>query len=119
MKKAGKTSGDIVMINGSPTDPNAADFKKGAHSVLDGSGYKVAAEYDTPDWSPDKAQAWMEGQISARSRATSSASTRPTTAPAVAPSRRSRAAASPRCRRSPVRTPSSPRSSGSSPATRP
>ena len=53
------------MINGSPTDPNAADFKEGAHSVLDSSGYKVAAEYDTPDWSPDKAQAWMEGQISA------------------------------------------------------
>ena len=65
LKKGGKTSGDVVMINGSPTDPNAADFKKGAHSVLDSSGYKVAAEYDTPDWSPDKAQAWMEGQISA------------------------------------------------------
>lgn len=65
MKSAGKTSGDIVMINGSPTDPNAADFKSGAHSVIDSSGYKVAAEYDTPDWSPDKAQSWMEGQISA------------------------------------------------------
>ena len=35
MKKNGKTSGDIVMINGSPTDANAADFKAGAHSVLD------------------------------------------------------------------------------------
>ncbi len=65
MKKNGKTSGDIVMINGSPTDPNAGSFKKGAHSVLDSSGFKIAAEYDTPDWSPDKAQAWMEGQISA------------------------------------------------------
>ena len=65
IKKGGKTSGDLVMINGSPTDPNAGSFKKGAHSVIDGSGYKVAAEYDTPDWSPDKAQAWMEGQISA------------------------------------------------------
>jgi D-xylose transport system substrate-binding protein len=65
IKKNGKTSGDLVMINGSPTDPNAASFKKGAHSVLDSSGFKVAAEYDTPDWSPDKAQAWMEGQISA------------------------------------------------------
>ncbi|GAA2738098.1 sugar ABC transporter substrate-binding protein [Pedococcus aerophilus] len=65
LKKDGKTSGDIVMINGSPTDPNAASFKKGAHSVIDTSGFKVAAEYDTPDWSPDKAQAWMEGQISA------------------------------------------------------
>jgi len=65
MKKAGKTSGDIVMINGAPTDANAADFKAGAHSVLDSSGYKIAAEFDTPDWSPDKAQAWMESQIGA------------------------------------------------------
>ncbi|MEU4601890.1 substrate-binding domain-containing protein [Kribbella sp. NPDC023972] len=65
LKEAGKTSGNLAMINGSPTDPNAADFKKGAHSVLDSSGYKIAAEFDTPDWSPDKAQAWMEGQLSA------------------------------------------------------
>jgi D-xylose transport system substrate-binding protein len=65
LKKAGKTSGNLAMINGSPTDPNAAQFKKGAHSVLDTSGFKVAAEFDTPDWSPDKAQAWMEGQLSA------------------------------------------------------
>ena len=47
--------GQIVMINGSPTDPNAADFKAGAHSVLDGK-VNIGAEYDTPDWSPDKAQ---------------------------------------------------------------
>lgn len=65
LKAAGKTSGNLAMINGAPTDPNAADFKKGAHSVLDSSGFKVAAEFDTPDWSPDKAQAWMEGQLSA------------------------------------------------------
>lgn len=64
MKAAGNESGDIVMINGAPTDANAADFKAGAHSVIDSSGYTVAAEYDTPDWSPDKAQAWMEGQVS-------------------------------------------------------
>ncbi len=63
MKANGKDSGDIVMINGSPTDANAADFKAGAHSVLDTSGYTIKAEYDTPDWSPDKAQSWMEGQI--------------------------------------------------------
>ena len=63
LKAAGKTSGDLVMINGSPTDNNATLFKKGAHSVLDTSGYKIKAEYDTPDWSPDKAQAWMDGQL--------------------------------------------------------
>jgi len=56
--------GDIVMINGSPTDPNAADFKAGAHSVLDGK-VNIGKEYDTPDWSPDKAQQEMEQAITA------------------------------------------------------
>jgi D-xylose transport system substrate-binding protein len=54
--------GSIVMINGSPTDPNAADFKAGAHAVLDGK-VTVAAEYDTPDWSPDKAQEQMNAAL--------------------------------------------------------
>lgn len=63
MKAAGKNSGDIVMINGSPTDANAGDFKKGAHSILDSSGYNIVAEYDTPDWSPDKAQQFMESKV--------------------------------------------------------
>ncbi|MEA2458979.1 MAG: D-xylose transport system substrate-binding protein [Thermoleophilaceae bacterium] len=45
----------IIMINGAPTDPNAGQFKKGAHSVLDGK-VTIGKEYDTPDWSPDKAQ---------------------------------------------------------------
>jgi D-xylose transport system substrate-binding protein len=58
--KAGGTSGSIVMINGAPTDNNAALFKKGAHSVIDSSGFAVKAEYDTPDWSPDKAQSEMD-----------------------------------------------------------
>jgi D-xylose transport system substrate-binding protein len=57
-------SGSIVMINGSPTDPNAADFKAGAHSVLDGK-VNIGQEYDTPDWSPDKAQSEMEQGITA------------------------------------------------------
>jgi D-xylose transport system substrate-binding protein len=59
----GHSDGDVVMINGSPTDNNATLFKKGAHSVIDASDYNVAAEFDTPDWSPDKAQEWMAGQI--------------------------------------------------------
>jgi len=56
--------GQIVMINGSPTDPNAADFKAGAHSVLDGK-VNIGKEYDTPDWSPDQAQTEMEQAITA------------------------------------------------------
>lgn len=54
--------GNIVMINGAPTDPNAALFKKGAHSVIDGT-LEVGVEYDTPDWSPDEAQREMDQAI--------------------------------------------------------
>jgi D-xylose transport system substrate-binding protein len=52
----------IVMINGSPTDNNAKMFKAGAHSILDGK-VTIGAEYDTPDWSPDKAQTEMDQAI--------------------------------------------------------
>ncbi|MBR8744650.1 substrate-binding domain-containing protein [Nocardiopsis sp. MG754419] len=54
--------GSIVMINGSPTDPNAADFKAGAHEVLDGQ-VEIGQEFDTPDWSPEEATTQMEGAI--------------------------------------------------------
>ncbi|MFD3651849.1 sugar ABC transporter substrate-binding protein [Streptomyces sp. NPDC058620] len=60
--KAG--SGQIVMHNGSPTDPNAAEFKEGAHSVLDGK-VKIGKEYDTPNWDPNNANQQMSGAISA------------------------------------------------------
>jgi D-xylose transport system substrate-binding protein len=65
LKADGKGTGTLVMINGAPTDNNAKLFKSGAHSVIDGSGLKVGAEYDTPDWSPDKAQQQMEQAITA------------------------------------------------------
>ena len=54
-----------MMINGAPTDNNAKLFKKGAHSVFDAEGVKIGKEYDTPDWSPDKAQQEMEQAITA------------------------------------------------------
>ncbi|MEV2277287.1 sugar ABC transporter substrate-binding protein [Nocardiopsis sp. NPDC049922] len=54
--------GQIVMINGSPTDPNAADFKAGAHEILDDQ-IEIGQEFDTPDWSPDQANSQMEGAI--------------------------------------------------------
>jgi D-xylose transport system substrate-binding protein len=57
--------GTIVMINGAPTDNNAKLFKAGAHSVFDKSNIKIGKEYDTPDWSPDKAQSEMEQAITA------------------------------------------------------
>ncbi|GAA1408995.1 sugar ABC transporter substrate-binding protein [Catellatospora coxensis] len=65
LKELGKTSGDIVMINGSPTDNNAKLFNKGAHSALDTSGFKTVPTPDffTPEWKPENAQKFMEGQI--------------------------------------------------------
>lgn len=54
---------NVVMINGSPTDPNAPFFKKGAHSVLDTQVKKVVYEQDIPDWSPDEANKKMGAAI--------------------------------------------------------
>jgi D-xylose transport system substrate-binding protein len=68
LRAAGKAKPSIVMINGSPTDSNAGPYKKGAHSVFDPAGVKVVKEYDTPDWSPDRAQREMEQAISAAGR---------------------------------------------------
>ncbi|GAA3813421.1 sugar ABC transporter substrate-binding protein [Streptomyces chiangmaiensis] len=48
----------IVMMNGSPTDPNAAQFKEGALSELSGK-VNVAKKYDTKDWKPENAKANM------------------------------------------------------------
>ncbi|MGW8377187.1 sugar ABC transporter substrate-binding protein [Streptomyces sp. ODS28] len=56
-------SSRVVMINGSPTDPNAPLFKKGAHSVLDKGVQKIVYEQDIPDWSPDQANQKMNAAI--------------------------------------------------------
>lgn len=61
--KAMGGKGDILMLNGAPTDPNAAQFKAGAHSVLDSSDVTILAEYDNPDWSPENAQQWTSDQL--------------------------------------------------------
>ncbi len=56
--------GQIVMMNGSVTDPNAAMFKEGAHSALDGK-VNIGKEYDTKEWKPENANSNMESAISA------------------------------------------------------
>ncbi|OAR23378.1 ABC transporter substrate-binding protein [Streptomyces sp. ERV7] len=56
--------GQIVMMNGARTDPNAAQFKKGAHSELDGK-VSIGKEYDTKEWKPENAAANMRTAISA------------------------------------------------------
>ncbi|WP_322411784.1 sugar ABC transporter substrate-binding protein [Microbacterium invictum] len=53
----------ILMVNGSPTDSNAALFKSGAQEVIDDAGLTVLSSFDTPEWSPDLAQEWVAGQV--------------------------------------------------------
>ncbi|WP_129307815.1 substrate-binding domain-containing protein [Streptomyces sp. L2] len=56
------TSDKIVMMNGSPTDPNAKQFKQGALSELKGK-VTIAASFDTKDWKPQNAEANMTKAI--------------------------------------------------------
>jgi D-xylose transport system substrate-binding protein len=65
LEAAGKSKPRVVMINGSPTDSNSAPYKKGAEEVYKQAGAKIVKTYDTPDWSPDKAQQEMEQTITA------------------------------------------------------
>ncbi|WP_354643114.1 sugar ABC transporter substrate-binding protein [Kitasatospora camelliae] len=59
----GKASAsEIVMINGSETDPNAASFKTGAHRALDGKVKRIAYE-QSGEWKPDVAAKKMSEAI--------------------------------------------------------
>ena len=62
--EADGADGGILQVNGSPTDAAANLIKEGIHSSIDDSGFELLAEYDTPDWQPEKAQQWVSGQIS-------------------------------------------------------
>jgi D-xylose transport system substrate-binding protein len=57
------SKGEVVMMNGDVGDPNAAFFKKGAHSVLDGK-VKITKEYDTVGWKAENANKNAKGAIS-------------------------------------------------------
>ncbi|MEP6480951.1 MAG: substrate-binding domain-containing protein [Rhodoglobus sp.] len=61
--KADDAQGGILMVNGSPTDNNASQFKEGALKSVSKSGFPLLAEFDTPGWSPEQAQEWVAGQI--------------------------------------------------------
>jgi len=56
------SSSKIVMMNGSDTDPNAAQFKDGALSELQGK-VNIVKSYDTKDWKPENAKANMAQAI--------------------------------------------------------
>ncbi|WP_030901084.1 substrate-binding domain-containing protein [Streptomyces sp. NRRL F-5126] len=66
VKKLGPKAkaGDIVMVNGSVTDPNAKMFKDGALPILKKST-TIGKTYDTQDWDPVNANSEMAAAIQA------------------------------------------------------
>lgn len=58
------SGGQIVMMNGATTDPNAGWYKRGALSVLKGK-VKIGKSYDTVGWRPENAYVNMTGAIAA------------------------------------------------------
>ncbi|TLQ42224.1 sugar ABC transporter substrate-binding protein [Streptomyces marianii] len=54
--------GQIVMMNGDPTDPNTRDLRRGALSVLQGK-VKIARSYYTGGWIPENAFRNMSAAI--------------------------------------------------------
>ncbi|KGM08818.1 substrate-binding domain-containing protein [Cellulomonas bogoriensis] len=53
----------VLMVHGAGADPNAAAIKEGVWEVVRAAGLPVLAEFDTPDWAPDKAQEWVEAKL--------------------------------------------------------
>lgn len=65
---AGRTGPDdppqgVLMVNGAATDPNSAALEAGVADAFADAPIEILASYDTPDWSPDKAQEWVTGQL--------------------------------------------------------
>jgi D-xylose transport system substrate-binding protein len=52
---AGTTSGNVALLNGSPTDNNATLFKQGYQAAIEAAGYTVSADQAVPDWDNTKA----------------------------------------------------------------
>lgn len=63
-----RDDGVFVVLNGSPTDDNAAQFRRGASFVLDVNDVTIGVEADVPDWSPDQAQEAMEQALATLGR---------------------------------------------------
>jgi D-xylose transport system substrate-binding protein len=63
LKAKGVTSGNLIAINGDPSDDFGFRYKAGQHSVLDKSGFTIAAEYDAAKWDGTNAQREMDQAI--------------------------------------------------------
>lgn len=53
----------LLLLHGSPTDPNAAALRAGTHDALRDADVEILAEFDVPAWSATAAQGWVSGQL--------------------------------------------------------
>ncbi|WP_129667520.1 sugar ABC transporter substrate-binding protein [Phytoactinopolyspora endophytica] len=50
LQEDGVDEGDVVLLNGSPTDNNATLFKEGYEAAVTEAGYGIADDQAVPDW---------------------------------------------------------------------
>ncbi len=55
LQAGGKTTGNVLELNGSPTDNNATLFKEGYDKAIKAAGYTVTDSQAVPDWDNTKA----------------------------------------------------------------
>ncbi|MFN8080264.1 MAG: substrate-binding domain-containing protein [Kineosporiaceae bacterium] len=55
LQAAGKKTGNVLELNGSPTDNNATLFKQGYDAAIKAAGYTVTDSQAVPDWDNTKA----------------------------------------------------------------
>jgi D-xylose transport system substrate-binding protein len=67
LKSSGVASGSrILMVDGDAKSLSATLVAKGAHSVIDGSGFTVLDEYKTPGGVPSFAAQWVQQKLTAQ-----------------------------------------------------
>jgi D-xylose transport system substrate-binding protein len=60
LQEDGVTDGDVVLLNGSPTDNNATLFKEGYEAAVTDAGYGIADDQSVPDWDNTEAGTMFE-----------------------------------------------------------
>jgi D-xylose transport system substrate-binding protein len=60
LQEDGVTDGDVVLLNGSPTDNNATLFKEGYETAITAAGYGIADDQSVPDWDNTQAGTLFE-----------------------------------------------------------
>jgi len=63
LQAAGKKTGNVIELNGSPTDNNATLFKQGYDKAITGAGYTVVDSQAVPDWDNTKAVTVFEQEF--------------------------------------------------------